>query len=173
MSQINKIDYFVGVFVSAILNSAKSVPALFEETNESKRVEFTTNLGEFNVYVKYSRKLKISGRRKPKEKTSWNVLFSNIEYEKLKSSRKDGYKNYVALVGTNDALTKTRIAVLDYVKALNCLREAAPTGSRRITVTRIGSAQEYRCKGVGFISDESESCFFDYTKYFEKAKSVK
>lgn len=31
MRRINKIDYFVGVFLSTILSSSKGIPALFDE----------------------------------------------------------------------------------------------------------------------------------------------
>jgi hypothetical protein len=63
MYRINKEDYFIGVFVSTILKSTKGVPALFDATGKNKRVEFTTDLGDFNVYVKYSTGLSyINGR---------------------------------------------------------------------------------------------------------------
>lgn len=50
MHRINKLDYFVGVFLTTILNSSTGVPVLFDETENSKRVEFSTDLDDFNVY---------------------------------------------------------------------------------------------------------------------------
>ena len=58
MHRINKIDYFIGVFLTTILNSSNGVPALFDATDNSKKIEFTTDIGEYNVYIKYSTKLK-------------------------------------------------------------------------------------------------------------------
>jgi hypothetical protein len=173
MGQINKIDFFVGVFVSAILNSAKSVPALFDETNESKKVEFQTNLGYFNVYIKYStnRKESVYDKRKQKKQYYWNIPFSEIENEKLRKFKKEGYQNYIVLVCTNDTLTKTWIVVLDYEKALRCLANTTPNGSRRIKVTRIGSSHEFYCQGVDYRDNEYERCLFDYTTYFEEASN--
>ncbi|NLY46769.1 MAG: hypothetical protein GX053_12410 [Tissierella sp.] len=51
MRNINKLDFFVGVFLARIINSSNSVPALFEETDNSKRVEFTTDTDDFNIYI--------------------------------------------------------------------------------------------------------------------------
>lgn len=57
LRKINKIDYFMGVFLSTIIGSSKGVPALFDEgAKESKRIEFETDSGNFNVYIKYSMK---------------------------------------------------------------------------------------------------------------------
>ena len=71
MYRINKIDYFIGVFLATIINSSKGVPALFDETENSKRVEFSTDTGDFNVYIKYTTKIRkskvnINGREKEK-----------------------------------------------------------------------------------------------------------
>ena len=49
-----KLDFFVGVFMSSIINSAKKVPVLIDETETSKRMRFMTDNGEFNVFIKYS-----------------------------------------------------------------------------------------------------------------------
>lgn len=171
MKPINKIDYFVGVFVTSILASAKSVPALFDETVRSKKVEFTTDTNEFNVYVKYStNKLSTARKGKQKKKTYWNFPFTSAEYDKLNNFPKEGYDNCIALVCTDRTYSKTWIAVLDFEKAMKCLRNAAPNGSRRITVIRYGNAQEFTCMGVGYQDDDYESCAFDFTTYFEKAK---
>ena len=80
MYRINKLDYFVGVFLSTILNSSKGVPALFDQTDNSKRIEFATNLGDFNVFVKYSTGLKnicknINGQIK-------NKMYCNVSFSK-------------------------------------------------------------------------------------------
>jgi hypothetical protein len=54
MARIAKADYFAGVFLTTILKSSKAVPMLCDASGEIKRVVFDTDMGDFNVYVKYS-----------------------------------------------------------------------------------------------------------------------
>jgi hypothetical protein len=172
MEKIKKVDFYVGVFLSKILKSAKNVPALFEETNESKRIEVVTNSCNYNIYIKYSTariNTPIDIRGNKKVKSYWNIPFSENEYSKLISSKIAGYKNCVAIVCTDDELSETWIALLDFDKALKCLEGKTPGGSRRITVIRLGKAREFICEGVGFNDNDSVTCLFDYTKYFDSA----
>jgi len=95
MGRINKIDYFVGVFLSTILSSSKGIPALFDEgVKDSKRVEFETDSGCFNVYIKYSTNQRTANVRvngEEKKKVSWDITFSNRDYYILKNQfEKDG-----------------------------------------------------------------------------------
>lgn len=170
MYRINKIDFFIGVFLTTILNSSIGVPALFDETEKSKRIEFSTDLGDFNVYVKYTTKVreaKININGKQRSKLSWDITFSDRDYAILKESfLKEGKNNLVCLVCTNEDLTKTYIAVLDYTDALKCLAHRTSSGSRRITVTRIGSEHVFRCYGVGFEEDYIR-CPVDCTSFLK------
>lgn len=54
MIKPTKLGFFAGVFMSSIINSAKKVPVLIDETKTSKRTRFMTNNGEFTVFIKYS-----------------------------------------------------------------------------------------------------------------------
>lgn len=169
MYRINKIDYFIGVFLSTIINSSKGVPALFDETENSKRVEFATDLADFNVYIKYTTKnreanIKIDGKRK--KKISWDISFSDKDYEILRNSfTKEEKENLICLVCTNDNLNETYMAVLSYEDAMKCLEKSTNTGSRRITVTRIGAEHEFSCYGVKFKEDDYIRCPVDCTKF--------
>jgi uncharacterized protein YxeA len=169
MYKINKIDYFVGVFLTTILNSSKGVPALFDETESSKRVEFSTDSGDFNVYVKYTTKVRkaktnINGKRKTK--MSWDIQFSDNDYEILRDSfKKEGKENLICLVCTNDDLNQTYMAVLSHEDALKCLEKSTPSGSRRITVMRIGREHDFYCYGVGFKDEDYIKCPVDCTKF--------
>lgn len=90
MHRINILDYFIGVFLTTILNSSKGVPALFDEANDSKRLEFATDTGDFNAYIKYStnmRKAKVNTKGRKQKKLSWNISFSDKEYEILREKR--------------------------------------------------------------------------------------
>lgn len=159
MYKINKIDFFIGAFLSMIINSTKGVPALFDETEHSKRVEFATNTRDFNVYIKYTTRIRksrvnIDGRRR--RKMSCDISFSQREYDILENSfvKKDK-QNLVCLVCTNDKLTSTYMVILSYEDAMECLKDKTNSGYRRISVTRIGAEHNYNCYGVGFGEDNS------------------
>lgn len=148
MRNINKLDYFVGVFLARIINSSKSVPALFEETDNSKRVEFTTDTDDYNIYIKYSQAVSIA-KVENRNKLSWTIGFSSNEYSILKDSFyiKDR-KNLICLVCTNEKLNDTYLVVLSYEDAMKCLESSTSSG-RRITVTRTGAEHNFICYGAG------------------------
>jgi len=170
MHRINKIDYFVGVFLTTILNSSKGAPALFDETENSKRVEFSTDSSGYNVYVKYStkvRKTKVNLNGKRKTKMSWDIQFSQNDYSFIKDRfKKEDKENLICLVCTNEGLNQTYMAVLKYEDALKCLEKSTSNGYRRITVARIGREHDFYCYGVGgFREDELIKCPVDCTKF--------
>ncbi len=171
MAQINKIDFFVGVFLTEVLSSAKTVPALFDgEQKESKRIEFETNRGVYNIYIKYSTKKKETpypDKGKRRIKYTCNVLFTESEYDNFVSTTKDSSLNYVVIVWTNDSLTNTWLVVLDYKKAMSCLKNKTENGTRKIKITRYGAGRDFFCQGVGFKDDEYEICSFDHISYFQ------
>jgi hypothetical protein len=174
MAQINKVDFFVGVFLTEILGSAKTVPALFDgEQNENKRIEFETNKGIFNIYIKYStnkKGTKYWDKGKKKIKYTCNVLFSETEYEKFVNSSTNKKLNYVVIVWTNASLTNTWLVVLDYGKAMKCLKSRTEKGDRRIKVIRYGAGREFFCQGVDFKDDEFVTCSFDHITYFQQTE---
>lgn len=154
VSKVNKLDFFVGAFLSSIINSSVGVPALFDETENSKRVEFETNKGHYNVYIKYT----TSGRRstrvvdgQKKKNIRYNIGFSENEYLSLmnKFYKKD-VENLICLVCANKKLNDNALIILDYRDAMRCLEKSTPGGSRRITATRLGAEYDYSCYGVGF-----------------------
>ena len=48
MHPINKIDYFIGVFMTTIVNSAEGQLVLFNTSTDSKNLEFTINNNQPN-----------------------------------------------------------------------------------------------------------------------------
>lgn len=169
MRRINKLDYFIGVFLATIMNSSNGVPALFDETDNSKRIEFETDTGYFNVYIKYSTKAvetRTTVKGKRKKKLSWNISFSDRDYQILKDSfvLKDK-KNLVCLVCTNEKLNDTYLAVLDHDGAVKCLGKSTKSGCRRITVTRIGNEHNFNLYGVGFKKDDYIQVALDPTNF--------
>ncbi|NLN49910.1 MAG: hypothetical protein GX154_12665 [Clostridiales bacterium] len=169
MRRINKLDYFIGVFLSTIINSSNGAPALFDETENSKRIEFATDTGDFNVYIKYSTKIvesKVSIKGERKKKLSWNISFSEKDYQILKDPFIiKNKKNLVCLVCTNEKLNVTYLAVLDYVDAMKCLERKTKSGNRRITITRIGSEHNFNFYGVGFKEHEYMQVALDPTGF--------
>jgi len=59
---VKKIDYFCGAFLSYLISNGIA-PALFEAGEKSKIVKFSTNLGDYKVYIKYSTICKFSNRK--------------------------------------------------------------------------------------------------------------
>ncbi len=169
MHKINKIDYFIGAFLSTIINSSKGVPALFDETENSKRVEFSTDTGDFNVYIKYTtkiRKSRVNIDGKKKKKISCNISFSDRDYEILKDSFiKEDKENLICLVCTNDKLNETYMAVLTYKDAMKCLEHRTNSGNRRISITRIGAEHDFNCYGVKFKEKDYIKCPVDCTQF--------
>lgn len=169
MHRINKIDYFIGVFLTTILNSSKGVPALFDETKDSKRVEFSTDIDDFNVYIKYTTKIRhsrvnVNGKRK--KKISCDIGFSNSDYDILKNSFFiEDKQNFICLVCTNDKLNESYMSMLRYEDAMKCLSQKTNSGSRRITITRIGAEYDFICYGVGMEEKDYIKCPVDCTKF--------
>ena len=84
MIRPSKLDYFVGAFLSVIINSDKKVPVLIDETETSKVLNFSTDNGDYNVFVKYSTAIRHSDKRvdeKVKDKMTCDILFNEKEYK--------------------------------------------------------------------------------------------
>lgn len=154
MARIAKADYFAGVFLTTILKSSKTVPMLCDASVDNiKCVIFDTNLGAFNVYVKYStsRAMGWDTSVDPKKKrTYWNVNFSENEYNYLSNQFAiDGKTNLIAIVCTDKSLSSSWIAILKLTEALFCLKITTEGGNRTITVSRTGRNHTFDCYGVG------------------------
>lgn len=76
-----------------------------------------------------------------------------------------GYTNLVCLVCTNDKLNETYMAILDYADAMKCVEQKTNSGSRRITVTRIGAEHDFYCYGVGFKEEDYIKFPIDYAHF--------
>lgn len=171
MYKINKLDYFVGVFLTAIINSSKGVPALFDETNNSKRVEFITDTGEYNVYIKYTTAMKTTKTR-GRKKVSANISFSKRDYKILKDHfYKENQENFICIVFTNEQLNESYMAMILYEDAMKCLENSTDSGYRKITVTRIGAEHDFNCYGVDGDKREYIKCPVDCTKFLSLEKS--
>lgn len=170
MARIAKADYFGGVFLTTILKSSNAVPMLCDASGEIKRVVFDTDMGDFNVYVKYStsRKTGWDYNFAPKKKrTYWNVNFGENEYDYLKDDfQLDGKKNLLAMVCTDKSLSESWIAILDLEQTLACLKLATDGGNRTITVSRTGRSHTFDCSGVA-MAPLSYHPYVNHLRFFD------
>ena len=171
MHPINKIDFFIGVFMTTIVNSAEGQPVLFNTSADSKSLEFTinNNSGNYNAYIKYSTLLLKTGKSSSamnKTKTSCKFIFSENEFQFLKNEFLGSSRhNFVSLIFTNKDLTESYIALLLYEDAMKCLEDKTEGGTRRITVNRFGTGPNFYCQGVNFKDYEHIKVPVDFTKY--------
>lgn len=173
MSRILQRNYFIGVFLS-LLSSLylPEEPILFEPMTENRNhIKLTTNPGsEFNIYLKYSRRLKntvkdVAGKNKAK--MSCQVDFLPSDYDYLRNRFPEQNKtNLICLICTDKGLSETRLVILEYKDAMKCLAKKNSRGIRTIRVKRTGENHSYSCTGVGFKNEQSITCPFNCKKYF-------
>lgn len=148
MKQIRSTEFFIGGYISSILNSAKGAPAPFDETNDSKRSRLETVLGNFDIYIKYTGKSSSVSEGK-RTKTSWFVSFTKEDMDELNDEFEcKGYKSYLVLVLSIDKLSDAKIAIINYADAMKCLDNVAPSSDRGINVLRYGSEHNFICYGA-------------------------
>lgn len=169
MKQPSKLDFFVGAFMSAIINSAKKAPVLIDETETSKRMRFITDNGEFNIFIKYSTTIRHSAKKvgeKVKDKMTCDILFNEKEYDILSCKFEENKKsNYVVAVCTNGKFNDNYIVVIPYDIAMKCLQDSNQSHLRRITITRTGKEGSYKCYGIGGKIAQADNVFYDWQKY--------
>jgi hypothetical protein len=76
---------FCGAFLSYLISNGIS-PALFEAGEKSKIVKFSTNLGDYKVYIKYSTICKLSDRKNARK---WDIPFLKKKWIYSKTSRSE------------------------------------------------------------------------------------
>lgn len=107
---ITREDFYCGAFLSYLLNNG-IVPALFEDRADSNRkiYDFTTNDGDFRVYVKFSESP--SSESDLKGSKIWNFPFTDKQIEEIKSIEKCSRKLYFVFVCGRKALNRSKISV--------------------------------------------------------------
>lgn len=117
---ITKEDFYCGAFLSFLLNNG-IVPALFEERLDSNRkiYDFTTNKGDFRVYVKFSEKP--SSESDSKGRCIWNLPFTESQIDELKNIKSNNRDLYFVFVCGRKSLNKSRIAVVSKDIIFQCI----------------------------------------------------
>lgn len=177
MAKIAKADYFAGVFLSTILKSSKTVPMLCDASKDVKRVLFDTDVGDFNVYVKYAATFGNGWdyTKTPKVKRLyWNVPFTPTEYKYIVNMFPDPKKsNILAIICTNSKFSSSWIAILSYTEMQQCLSASTENGMRRITVSRSGKEHRFSCFGVNGSYDEPvASPYVNHLRFFDSTVST-
>ena len=165
---VKKIDYFCGAFLSYLISNGIS-PALFEAGEKSKIVKFSTNLGDYKVYIKYSTICKFSNRKSTRK---WDVLFTKKEMDILKDFLEQNRKHYFVLVCTDTNMKENEVAVLDYDGGLMCLGNDSVNRERRISVVHKKGSPYMNCYGTARSENQGIQIYKDFNRYFLDKESV-
>ena len=117
---LTREDFFCGAFLSYLLNNG-IVPALFEERIDLNRkiYDFTTDKGDFRVYVKFSENP--ASKSDQKNSSIWNFPFTENQIDELKNVKCDGRQMYFAFVCGKTALNKSEIAIIPDYTIFQCI----------------------------------------------------
>lgn len=117
---LKKEDFYCGAFLSYLLNNG-IVPALFEERADINRkiYDFTTDKGDFRVYVKCSENP--VSESETKGSSLWNFPFTPSQIDEIKTINSDKRKLYFVFVCGRLSLNKSKIAVIPQDIIFQCI----------------------------------------------------
>lgn len=117
---ITKEDFYCGAFLSFLLNNG-IVPALFDKRNDRNRkiYDFSTDKGDYRVYVKYSESP--SSENTWKDSAIWNFPLTDSQIDEIKNIDVEDRELYFVFVCGNIKLNKSRIAVIKKDDIFNCI----------------------------------------------------
>ncbi len=143
--RLKMADFYYGAVLSSLFNAGIR-PALIEG-GESRRVyEFTTDQGDFRLFVKY--------RSNPLDNTkvnytSWQFVFSDDEVKELRKYVEDKKHLSVALVCGCEHMRLSELAVLHKEEVQKILG----AGKNSITISRRKGEKAFRVSVGGGRSD--------------------
>ncbi len=117
---ITREDFYCGAFLSFLLNN-EIVPALFEERIDINRkiYDFTTDKGDFRVYVKFTENP--SSESESKGSSIWNFPFTESQIDEIKSLEIYNRNLYFVFVCGRSSLNKSKIAVIHKDIIFKCI----------------------------------------------------
>lgn len=117
---ITREDFYCGAFLSFLLNNG-IIPALFEERIDISRkiYDFTTNKGDFRVYVKCTENP--SSESEGKGSSIWNFPFTESQIDEIKNIEINNRILYFVFVCGRSSLNKSRIAVIPKDIIFKCI----------------------------------------------------
>lgn len=126
-------------------------PALFEENEDRRIYSFTTNKGDYLLYMKY---VSAPTKRENKEVQLWQFNFSEDEVQKIKEleEKERGKELLFAFICGKQELKESEIVILNFYEIVDCLglkNNTKMSESYRISIRYEKNAKALRVYGNG------------------------
>lgn len=108
MSKLKEADFYYGAVLSTLLNN-HICPVLIEGGTDRQVYDFTTNQGDFRLFVKY--RSSANSTSNP-DYNSWQFVFSRSDMKELKSYMRLDKQLSIGLVCGQSQLSQSLLAVL-------------------------------------------------------------
>lgn len=135
MSKLKAADFYYGAVLSTLFNNHIN-PALIEGGDDRQVYDFTTDKGDFRMFVKYRAENKKTKRH---DYFSWDFNLVN-DIDEIKSYISAGKKLVLFLVCGMENLKDSELAILDE----DDLTELFELGKNTITISRKKNEKAYR-----------------------------
>lgn len=151
MSMLNKVDFYYGAFLSALLNYGRQKPSLFDkcDNNDSRRIYRLTTESSTNDYIIFTKY--VMARNNQTEKYEhWIFNFTEDEIDTLTDLQEKCHNVKLALICLKKGLAGSETALLDYEVAMECLGVDKGIKSRTINIKHYKKAKKGEgAKGTG------------------------
>lgn len=135
MSKLKTADFYYGAVLSTLFNNHIN-PALIESGDDRQVYDFTTNKGDFRMFVKYRAENKKTRRV---DYMSWDFNLVN-DIDEIRRYISEGKNLVLFLVCGMSELKDSELAILDK----NDLAELFDLGKNTITISRKKNEKAYR-----------------------------
>ncbi|WZL80722.1 hypothetical protein QBE53_13040 [Vallitaleaceae bacterium 9-2] len=117
---LRKEDFYTGAFLSYVLNNGVK-PALFEGRNTVGRkvYDFTTNEGDFRVYVKYIGKP--TSKSKANNRKIWSFPYTEDQVDELNEILMTERTFVFCCICGEEDLNKSKLLLLDRETVRSCI----------------------------------------------------
>ena len=153
MCKLKLSDFYYGAFLSALLNSGKAKPSLFDDVDtKSRRIyRFATEQSEQDhiVFTKY-----YVGNEN-KKSWRWNFLFTDDEIKKLETLNEQYGNLKLALICVKKNLAESEIAIINYKQLVKCMGLDIGTRSNAINVKSYKGKRGLFVFGSGITEDDA------------------
>ena len=136
MSKIKVADFYYGAVLSMLFNN-KINPALVESNDSRQIYDFTTNRGEFRIFIKYRADRQAT---KTIDYNSWVFNLTETDKIEIKNYIASGYNLLLTLVCGIEGLSDSEVAVVDKEQ----VEELMHLGKDSITISRKKNEKSYR-----------------------------
>jgi len=153
MGVVRKADFYYGSMLSCFINSGLK-PAIFENGNDRRIYDITTNSGDYKIYAKYI-SVPSNINRKNKDKRLWHFSFLPEEVEYFKNYHENNKKLYLVLICGQEKLQDSEIAILTLSEAKKCLDVDYIRPSHRISIIWEKGSHGLKAYGTGIDGKEN------------------